>query len=156
VAEIVPPVPSLRHFSRATVQVAAPQLFGKTQFGDRRVVQIIAGRLEGELTAEVLPGGADWQILTQDGVAYLEARYSLRTPEGVLILVHNRGVRHASAEVLAKLYSGEIVDPTTYYFRSTPRFETADRRYAWLNKTICVCSGARTADSVILDFYQVL
>jgi hypothetical protein len=155
-SELVPPIPTLRHFSRATVQVASPQVFGKTPFGERRVVQILAGQLEGELNAEVLPGGADWQILTQDGVSHLEARYTLRTPEGALILVHNRGLRHAPPEVLARLYSGEIVAPSTYYFRSTPTFETADERYSWLNKMICVCSGARTADSVLLDFYRVL
>jgi hypothetical protein len=93
--EPVPPIPTLRLFSRATVQVASPQVFGRTPFGERRVVQILSGRLEGELTAEVLPGGADWQILTHDGVSRLEARYTLKTPEGALILVHNRGLRHA-------------------------------------------------------------
>jgi hypothetical protein len=154
--ELVPPAPTLRHFSRATVQVAAPQLFGNTPFGERRVVQILSGRLEGELNADVLPGGSDWQILTDDGVSYLEARYTLQTPEGGLILVHNRGVRHAPPEVLARIFSGQIVDPTTYYFRSTPTFETSDNRYSWLNKIVCVCSGARTVNAVLLDFYEVL
>jgi len=48
------------------------------------------------------------------------------------------------------------VDPAKYYFRSAPSFETADERYAWLNRIVAVCSGARTIDSVILDFYEVL
>ena len=151
-----PPVPSLKLFSSANVRVAKPQLFGRTSFGERRVVSILSGRFEGRLTAEVLPGGADWQILTDDGVSYLEARYTLKTPDGALILVQNRGIRHAPPDVLARLYSGEIVDPSRYYFRSTPTFETSDERYAWLNRIVAVCSGARTAEAVLLDFYEVL
>src|SRR5947207_12124722 len=118
--QLQPPVPTLRLFSRATVQVATPQTFGHTPFGERRVVPIISGRLEGRLTAEVLPGGSDWQIGSHDGISYLEARYTLKTPEGAMILVQNRGIRHATPEILAQLFSGETVDPTKYYFRSTP------------------------------------
>ena len=154
-AEIQPPVPLLRLFSRARVQVAAPQLFGKTPVGERRVVQILGGRLEGKLNGEVLPGGADWQIITASGVAQLEARYTIRTPEGVLILVQNRGIRHASPSILDQLYAGELVDPADYYFRSTPTFETGENSYAWLNRVVCVCSGARTPTEVLLDFYEV-
>ena len=151
-----PPIPSLRLFSRASVEVAAPQILGKTPLGERRVVQILGGRLEGQLRAEVLPGGADWQIVTADGVSHLEARYTIRTPDGALILVHNRGVRHAPAGILEKIAAGIVVDPSKYYFRSTPVFETSDERYAWLNRIIAVCSGARTADAVLLDYYEVL
>ena len=154
--QIEPPVPSLRRFSRATAQVAAPQVFGRTPQGQRRMVPILSGRFEGELEGRILAGGADWQVASEDGITYLEARYSIETPDGALILVHNRGIRHGSAEILAKLFSGEIVDPAKYYFRSAPSFETSDERYAWLNRIVAVCSGARTAESVILDFYEVL
>jgi len=154
--ELQPPVPGLRLFSRATVQVAAPQLFGRTPLGERRVVQILGGRLEGKLSGEVLPGGADWQIITASGVAHLEARYTIRTPDGVLILAHNCGIRHAAPEILEQLYAGELVDPSKYYFRSTPTFETGENSHAWLNKIVAVCSGARTPTEVLLDFYEVL
>lgn len=154
--QIEPPVPSLKRFSRGTVTVSPPHLLGKTLVGERRVVPILSGTFEGRLSAEVVPGGADWQFVSQDGTNYLEARYLLKTPEGVLILVRNRGIRHASPDILAQLYSGTIVDPAKYYFRSTPTFETGDDRYAWLNRIVAVCSGARTADSVLLDFYEVL
>ena len=154
--QIQPPIPSLRHFCRATAQVAAPQIFGRTPQGQRRMVPIRSGRFEGELEGTILAGGADWQVASDDGITYLEARYSIETPDGALILVHNRGIRHGSPEILAQLLSGESVDPAKYYFRSAPSFETADERYAWLNRIVAVCSGARTIDSVILDFYEVL
>jgi hypothetical protein len=120
------------------------------------MVPILSGRFEGELEGRILAGGADWQVATEDGITYLEARYSIETPDGAMILVHNRGIRHGSPEILAKLFSGEVVDPSKYYFRSTPSFETSDERYAWLNKIVAVCSGARTKDAVLLDFYEVL
>jgi uncharacterized protein DUF3237 len=155
-SEIKPPVPGLRLFSRAIVQVAAPQLFGNTPLGERRVVQILSGRLEGRLSGEVLPGGADWQIIAANGVAQLEARYTIRTPDGALVLVHNRGIRHADPAILEQLYAGEPVDPANYYFRSTPTFETGENPYAWLNRIVAVCSGARTPTEVLLDFYEIL
>ena len=151
-----PPKPELSFFSRAVVQIGDPLSIGTTPFGYRRVVPILGGQFEGKLAAEVLPGGADWQFSSPDNVAHLEARYTIRTPDGSLIVVHNRGLRHASAEILSAVMSGEIVDPATYYFRSTPSFETASEKYAWLNKIVSVCSGMRTADTVILDFYEVL
>jgi hypothetical protein len=105
-----------------------------------------------------MPGGADWQIITAGGVAQLEARYTIRTPDGTLILVQNRGIRHASAEILEQLYAGGPVNPANYYFRSTPTFETVEtgeNSYAWLNRIVAVCSGARTPTEVLLDFYEV-
>ena len=154
--ELQPPVPGLRLFSRVTAKVGAPQLFGKTLLGERRVVPIIGGRCEGRLSGEVLPGGADWQMITESGVAQLEARYTIRTPDDALILVQNRGLRHAAPEILEKLYAGELVDPSKYYFRSTPTFETGENSYAWLNRIVALCSGARTPTEVLLDFYEVL
>jgi hypothetical protein len=97
------------------------------------MVPILSGRFEGELEGTILAGGADWQVASDDGITYLEARYSIETLDGALILVHNRGIRHGSPEVLAQLFSGEVVDPARYYFRSAPSFEPSDERYAWLN-----------------------
>jgi hypothetical protein len=153
--QIQPPVPSLRLFSRCIAQVAKPQILGRTPQGERRMVPILRGRFEGELAGEVLAGGANWQVTNEDGVCYVEARYAVETPDGAMVAIHNRGIRHGAPEILAKLMSGENVDPTEYYFRTTPTFETSDERYDWLNRIVAVCSGARTSESVILDFYEV-
>jgi hypothetical protein len=103
----------------------------------------------------VLPGGADWQVIRADGVADLDARYTLETGDGALIYVRNRGYRHGPAEVLKKLSLGEAVDPSLYYMRTTPSFETGDARYAWLNRMVCVATGARRAAAVELEVYEV-
>ena len=104
----------------------------------------------------VLPGGADWQTVRSDGTADLEARYTLKTDDGVLIYIQNKGVRHAKPEVLARLAKGEKVDPKEYYMRTAATFEVADGKYAWLTKSVVVCVGARMADHVLLRFYKVL
>ena len=51
---------------------------GTTPYGDRRVINILAGRVEGaRLSGRVLPGGADWQIVRADGFTELDTRYTL-------------------------------------------------------------------------------
>jgi hypothetical protein len=34
-------------------------------------------------------------------------------------------------------------------------FETGAPKYAWLNRLLAVCSGARAKEEVLLDFYEV-
>ncbi|MCC6211159.1 MAG: DUF3237 domain-containing protein [Burkholderiales bacterium] len=129
---------------------------GETPRGRRRVIGITGGSFSGpRLSGRVLPGGADWQLVRADGVACLDARYTLETADGALIYVNNKGYRHGPKEVVERLGRGEDVDPALYYMRATPWFETSAARYAWLNRTICVASGARRAQSVELDFYEV-
>jgi hypothetical protein len=108
------------------------------------------------LQGAVLPGGADWQTIVPDGTAELEAHYTMRLDDGALIDVINQGYRHGPPEVLDALARGEAVDPQLYYMRTTPRFETGDPRHAWLNRTIFVGSGARSAATVDLSFFEVL
>ena len=147
---------NLRPLFRAEITLAAAQELGETPQGRRRIIGITGGRFSGErLSGRVLPGGADWQVIRPDGVADLDARYTLETSDGALIYVRNRGYRHGPAEVLRKLANGESVDPGLYYMRTTPRFETGDPRYAWLNRVICVASGARRRDAVELEVFEV-
>jgi hypothetical protein len=129
---------------------------GNTPLGRRRIIAITGGQFSGpRLSGRVLAGGADWQLVRGDGVAYLDARYTLETSDGALIYVSNRGYRHGPPEVIERLAHGEDVDPALYYMRATPWFETAAPKYAWLNRTICVASGARRPAAVELDFYAL-
>ena len=151
-----PVTPRLERLFRAVVEIAAPLSVGMTPLGERRIIPITGGWFEGEkLAGDVLPGGADWQIVRADGTALLEARYTLRTRDGALVYVRNRGVRSGPPEVLARLARGEAVDPASYYFRTRPEFETGAPQYAWLNDLLAVCSAVRAANAVTLDFYAV-
>jgi len=129
---------------------------GDTPLGRRRIIGITGGTFSGpRLQGRILPGGADWQLIRADGVAFLDARYTLETGDGALIYVSNQGYRHGPKVVIERLARGEEVDPALYYMRTTPWFETSAPAYAWLNKIICVATGARHAAGVELDFYEV-
>jgi hypothetical protein len=147
---------TLQPLLRAEITLAPPQELGETPLGRRRVIPITGGSFHGDKVAgRVVPGGADWQLIRSDGVAELDARYTLETTDGALIYVHNFGYRHGPADVLQRLAAGEAVDPSLYYMRTTPRFETSAARYQWLNRTICVATGARLAAAVELEVFEV-
>jgi hypothetical protein len=148
--------PHFEYMCRAHVSVDTPLELGRTPLGQRRIINIKGGSVEGPvLSGTILPGGADWQIIRQDGAAVLEARYTIQTKDDALIYVTNFGYRHGPPEVLAKIAAGEPVDPALYYFRAAPHFETSAPQYAWLNTVLAMTSGIRAKDTVILDFYVV-
>ena len=154
--DLQPVTPKLERLFQAVVEIDAPMNVGMTPLGERRIIPITGGHFEGErLAGEVLPGGADWQIVRADGSVLLEARYTLRTRDGALVYVRNRGVRSGPPDVLARLRAGEPVEPSSYYFRTTPTFETGAPQYAWLNDLVAICSAARAAHAVTLDFFAV-
>ena len=129
---------------------------GETPLGRRRIIGIAGGTFSGpRLSGRILPGGADWQVIRADGVAYLDARYTLETDDGALIYVNNKGYRHGPKEAMERLSRGDEVDPALIYTRSTPWFETSAPQYAWLNRTICVGTGVRRAATVEFEFYEV-
>ena len=136
--------------------LAAINDLGRTPYGQRRIVDILGGTVEGaRLNGRILPGGADWQIIRNDGAADIQARYTIETEAGARILVSSEGLRHGPAEVLDRLARGEHVDPSLYYFRTAMRFETSDPSADWLNRILAVARGQRQARSVQLDVYEV-
>jgi hypothetical protein len=152
---IEPAAPALELLARVRVDVDTPQTIGPTLLGERRIVGILGGDVDGpELRGRVLPGGADWQVVTETA-SLLEARYTIETDDGALVYVRNFGIRHGPPAVLERIQRGEPVDPAEYYFRSTPRFECGDARHDWLNRIVAVGSGARLANEVLLDVYAV-
>ena len=149
-------LPDLEFTFITHVDVAPVIDFGQTARGHRRVVPILGGTFEGPgLKGTVLPG-ADWQIVRPDGVLELEAKYALKADDGALISMVNRCIRSASPEVMAKLNSGEPVDPKDVYFRTTPTFETSDPKYAWMMNYVFIGSGERKRDQVVINFWKVL
>ncbi len=152
-----PVPPRLEPMFGARIAVAAPRSLGRVAGGERRIVDITGGEVSGpRLAGRILPGGADWQIVRDDGTAVLEARYTIEAADGALVYVRNYGYRHGPADVLARIARGEVVDPSLYYFRTAPMFETGAAQYDWLNRTVAVCSAMRTVDRVIIDFHAVL
>ncbi|APH73658.1 DUF3237 domain-containing protein [Aquibium oceanicum] len=148
--------PELVHLCDLTVELAVPMELGDSPRGRRRIIPIVGGTVTGErLNGRILNLGADWQTILADGNAELDTRYSMETDDGALIDIRNFGYRNGPPEVIAALGRGEPVDPSLYYMRTHPRFETGDSRYAWLNRLICVGTGARQAAAVVIKVYEV-
>jgi uncharacterized protein DUF3237 len=142
---------------RLRCEVADIMSLGHTPLGERRIINILGGPVEGpRLNGRILPGGADWQIIRTDGVADLKARYTIETDAGARILVAADGMRHGPPDVIAAIARGDPVDPSLYYFRTAMRFETADPAVAWLNKIIAIGRGVREARLVRIDVFEVL
>ncbi len=148
--------PTLTHVADFSVTVDAPVAIGETGQGLRRIVPILGGTVTGpRLSGEILPGGADFQVIQADGYTTLEARYVLRLDDGALIYVVNNGIRFGPPEVMARIMRGDIVDPALVYFRTVPRFETAAPSYQWLTRPLFLASGARHPDRVEITVFEV-
>jgi hypothetical protein len=151
------PTPELKFFADLSVQVDKPQEVGATVHGQRRVIPILGGDVQGDgWTARVLRGGADFQMIVNQSLAELDARYVLETDAGDLIFVQNRAVRTASPDVMSRLIRGEKVDPQLVYFRCTPQFETASKSLSWISERLFIGTGARHPDKVVMRFFEVL
>lgn len=139
------------------VEVSAIQVMGDTPKGNRRMIPITGGTFEGKnIKGTIQPGGYDWQIIRTDGVAELDARYVLVTDDGMLITIVNQGLRHGAPEVMQRLAEGKDVNPSEYYFRSIPVFETVSPKYAWLTRSVFVATGIRKPDKVLIQVYRVI
>src|SRR5687767_11628990 len=139
------------------IEVKPPSIIGATPGHDRRIGEIAGGRFEGErLRGRILSGGSDWQSLRADGATTLNVRLVMQTDEGELIAMTYKGVRHGPKEVLDRIARGENVNPSEYYMRATPYFETASQTYGWLNRIVSVAYGHRVAGGAIYQVFEVL
>jgi hypothetical protein len=151
------PDPRLTQIYRLEATVGEPLDVGNVARGRRRVVPLTGGTFIGpQLNGTLLPGAsADWQIVLADGTALGDIRYMLQTDGGDLLYVQSRGVRHGSAEVLARLGRGEDVDASEYTFRTSTQIETAASTLDWLNKGVFIGVAGRQPGGVIYETYLV-
>lgn len=140
-----------------TAELDQVQVVGDTPQGDRRIIPLTGGSFAGpQLKGQVLAGGGgDWVLFRKDGAAQLDVRTTLRTDDGALIYVSYRGVSAIPPDVRQQIMSGQDVDPSQYYFRTTPYFETASEKYSWLNKLVTVGVGRRNKSSVVYSIYAI-
>lgn len=149
--------PELEFAFEVLVEVADPLVVGNLHNGTRRIVDILGGTFKGSgMKGRILPGGADWQIIRDDGFTDIDARYTLETDKKQLIYVSNIGIRHAPPEVIKRLNKGEVVDQSKIYFRAVPKFETSAPELEWLMKSIFIATGERYPNGVVIRFWRVL
>lgn len=149
------PVPGLVGAFDVEADLGPLEDHGTTRAGHRRVVPVNGGRVQGELEGEILPGGADWQVVRADGAIDVDARYSVRTPQGYYAFIRARGIRTGPVGVLEALLRGDDVDPAAYYFRTALTIETGAAELAHLEHALFIAVAAREARRVRYRAYRV-
>jgi hypothetical protein len=127
------------------VTISAALTVGPSDHGLQRIVPITGGRFAGVgIKGEVLPVGADWQLGRVDGIAEVNALYSIKTDDGAVIMVENQG----------------IITPANGvgYARTNARFHAPIGKYDWLNKVLFVStiSPATENGAVVIRVFKVL
>ena len=132
----------LVHEFTFTADLKPPVAVGAGPYGDRTIFEVLGGQVIGErIRGTIGTGGADWILAGSDGFGRLDVRATLHTHDGANIYVQYVGVIEYTAAALAAVGGERSSDYDEHYFRTTPRLETGDERYAWVNQTIFVGEG---------------
>ena len=118
---------------------------GDGPLGRRTLNAAASGTFEGpRIKGQVNPGTGDWMLTRRDGVNVIDARLVLLTDDDAIIHMSYGGRAVVAPDLIAEVRNPEkrhLVDPSRYYFRTTPTFETGSAKYNWLNNVVCVGSG---------------
>jgi hypothetical protein len=126
------------------LSTAPTQTIGACPHGTRLTFPITGGVFDGDrLRGKVLSGGGDWVVKRADGVLELDLRITLETDDGVRIHMTFEGIRDDEA-------------PGAPYFRTLPRFETADAKYSFLNRLLAVGTGEIGPDGPVHVIEELL
>ena len=148
--------PTLEYLFSLTGQLAPAHAVGDCGRGDRQIIHVTDGTVEGpRLTGRLHPGGGDWLIVRPDGVGVLDVRVTIEATDGALLYVSYHGYLTNLPEILPRWLAGEAVPRDTYYFANTPVVETGASQYAWLTRTVCVGVGSLIAGGVSYDIFGV-
>ena len=119
-----------------------PMPIGVGPFGDRMFFDVISGSVDGpRIQGEFRGGGGDWLLLGADGFGRLDVRAQIETSDGAFVYVQYYGVVEMNEKVQVAMGAAEATDFGDQYFRTSPRFETGDQRYSWLNQSLFVGEG---------------
>ena len=121
------------HLCTLEISLDPPLEIGKVPEGERRVIPINGGTFSCRINGEIIPGGADWNIVKPDGTINSWARYTLKTDDGAIIMITNDGYQPGDPEVMGQILTGEEIDVDKMYAWSRPMFEVAHEKYAFLN-----------------------
>jgi Protein of unknown function (DUF3237) len=146
----------VEHLCDFRVDLEPYKLIG-TPIGARMVFVVRGGRVEGErLNGEVLPGSADWLHVGDDSIGRVDVRAMVRTDDEAMIYYTARGVIKIPPDGLQRLEAGERLPFEESYVRTTPRFETSDERYTWLNELVIVGQNELSKNHIDYRMYRVL
>lgn len=132
----------LTHEFTFTARLAPSVPIGDGPFGARRIREVLGGDVTGErISGTVGTGGGDWILVGPDGWGRLDVRLTITTHDGAHIYVQYFGVVEYNDAAHAANAGERPSDYADHYFRTAPRLETGDERYAWVNRTLFVGEG---------------
>ncbi len=133
------------------------RIIGPGPFGTRQLFEVLGGEFKGpRLSGKVLPSGGDWMLLGADNVGRLDVRMMLETQDEGLIYMQFSGILEVNDRVVA-CWSGTLEpDFGDAYYVTTPRFETGDKRYAWLNRLVGLAEGKVGHNRVDYRIYRAV
>lgn len=130
------------HLFDISINVETRQL-GDTPHGLGIFDQITGGSFEGsKLSGNVLPAGSGFAIRRKDGAFENHIQLLLQTRDQVILRMKYNYLFSASDEVLGRIFSGQAVEPSEYYFRSQIVFDAPlSSPYAYLNTLVAIGVG---------------
>jgi hypothetical protein len=152
-------VPELNstYLGELMMEITGSYLLGDAPVGRRRLDRLDKGHFKGpKIQAEIVTGGMDLLLGGADGAVRPDVRLILKLDDGEILLIVYRGVRHAPAEVMQRIAKGERVPPNEYYLRTSLVFETASKKYDWMNRVVGVGVGRREPRAVFYDVFGIL
>ncbi|HYH49659.1 MAG TPA: DUF3237 domain-containing protein [Acidimicrobiia bacterium] len=149
--------PGLVYEASYRARLKPPIPVGLTPFGNRMWFEVIDGAIEGErLNGVLTSGGGDWLLAGPDGFGRLDVRANFTLNDGANLYLQYYGLLELNETVLSAIGNSEGTDFEDHYFRTNPRFETGDDRYAWLNQTLFVAKGHALPGLIVeYDVYRV-
>ena len=125
-----------------SARLKQPLNVGAGPFGTRMVFEVVGGTVHGDrLSGTVLGGGADWMLMGPDGCGRLDVRAQFAMEDGATVYMSYFGIVHMNAAVQQAVAAGAETQFADQYFRTAPRLETGDPRYAWINQSLFVAEG---------------
>jgi hypothetical protein len=138
-------------------ELREPQMVGRGPYGTRQIFDVTGGSFEGpRLRGRVLPSGADWLLIGDDGFGRLDVRATMETHDGALIYAYYGGILEINDLVLAAGAGEREVDYGDFYFYTQPRYETGSEHYAWMNRIVAIAEGKVGPSRVAYRVYTPL
>jgi len=129
---------------RMSAVLRAPHVVAGTPAGDRWIFEVADGSFDGDRLRGTTVGraNADWMVVGPDGTGSLDVRVLMETDDGAPVFVHYTGRVDVSAGAGAPVYA-------------TPRFDTGDERYRWLNRIQAVAKGRFDGTTLVYDVFEL-
>ena len=124
---------------------------GAGAYGTRLIVEV-GEKLKGTIRAA---GSADWLTMTED-FAHLDVRATFVTHDDAFIYIEYFGRLELTPAIQAALAGKGDTGFGEAYFFTTPRMQTGDPRYRWVNNIVCLARGRLLARRVEYEVFQVV